>query len=91
MNKKAFVTGGAGFMGAHVINELLNQGNTDVVALDDLSGGFRENLKPAVTFVEGSILDAPLINQLCEQYQFDYIYHPRRLRSGRTQSLYQTI
>ena len=62
-------------MGAHVVNELLRQGNTDVVALDDLSGGFRENLNPAVTFVEGSILDAQLINQLCEQYQFDYIYH----------------
>ena len=62
-------------MGAHVINELLRQGDTDVVALDDLSGGFRENLNPATTFVEGSILDVSLINRLCEQYQFDYIYH----------------
>ena len=62
-------------MGAHVVNELLRQDNTDVVAFDDLSGGFRENLNPAVTFVKGSILDAQLINQLCEQYQFDYIYH----------------
>ncbi len=75
MKKKALVTGGAGFMGAHVVNELLRQDNTDVVAFDDLSGGFRENLNPAVTFVKGSILDAQLINQLCEQYQFDYIYH----------------
>ena len=73
--KKALVTGGAGFMGAHVIDELLRQGDTDVVALDDLSGGFRENLNPAATFVEGSILDVSLINKLCEQYQFDYIYH----------------
>ena len=62
-------------MGAHVVNELLRQGNTDVVALDDLSGGFGANLNPAVTFIDGSILDAQLINQLCEQYQFDYIYH----------------
>ena len=75
MRKKALVTGGAGFMGAHVINELLRQENTDVVALDDLSGGFRENLNPDVTFIEGSILDASLINHLCEQHQFDYIYH----------------
>ena len=42
MTRKVLVTGGAGFMGAHVINELLRQGNTDIVALDDLSGGFRE-------------------------------------------------
>ena len=76
MKNRALVTGGAGFMGAHVINELLrNKGDTDVVALDDLSGGFRENLNPAATFVEGSILDVQLINRLCEQYQFDYIYH----------------
>ena len=75
MKKTSLITGGAGFMGAHVVNELLRQGNTEVVALDDLSGGFRGNLDPAVTFVEGSILDAQLINQLCEQYQFDYIYH----------------
>jgi len=75
MKKKALVTGGAGFMGAHVVDELLRDGNTDVVALDDLSGGFRENLNPTVTLVEGSILDAALINRFCEQYQFDYIYH----------------
>ena len=75
MKKTSLVTGGAGFMGAHVVDELLRNSNTDVVALDDLSGGFRDNLDPAVTFVEGSILDVSLINQLCDQYQFDYIYH----------------
>ena len=75
MRRKALITGGAGFMGTHVVNELLRQGDTDVVALDDLSGGFRENLNPNVTFVEGSILDVPLINQLCDKHQFDYIYH----------------
>ncbi len=75
MKKTSLVTGGAGFMGAHVVDELLQRGDTDVIALDDLSGGFRENLNPATTFVEGSILDVELINQLCEHYQFDYIYH----------------
>ncbi len=75
MKKKALVTGGAGFMGAHVVNELLRQEDTDVVVLDDLSGGFCENVNTNVSFVEGSILDISLINQLCEEHQFDYIYH----------------
>lgn len=75
MKKTSLVTGGAGFMGAHVVDELLQRGDTDVIALDDLSGGFRENLNPTTTFVEGSILDVALINRLCKEYQFDYIYH----------------
>lgn len=73
--KTSLVTGGAGFLGAHVVNELLRDENQRVVVLDDLSGGFRENTHTAATFVDGSILDASLVNRLCEQYQFDYIYH----------------
>ena len=38
----SLVTGGAGFMGSHVADHLLRMGH-DVVVLDDLSGGFREN------------------------------------------------
>lgn len=75
MKKTSLVTGGAGFMGAHVVNELLRQGNHSVVALDDMSGGFRENVNPDATFIQGSILDVPLINHLFDKYNFIYIYH----------------
>ena len=51
---KSLVTGGAGFIGAHVTNELIQMGH-EVVVLDDLSGGFEENVNTKATFVNGSI------------------------------------
>jgi UDP-glucose 4-epimerase len=70
----SLVTGGAGFMGSHVAEHLLRLGH-DVVVLDDLSGGFRDNVPVKATFVEGSVLDHGLINQLFERHAFDYVYH----------------
>jgi UDP-glucose 4-epimerase len=70
----SLVTGGAGFMGSHVADHLLAVGH-DVVVLDDLSGGFRENVPEGATFVEGSITDHELINRLFARHSFDYVYH----------------
>lgn len=70
----SLVTGGAGFMGSHVADRLLALGH-DVVVLDDLSGGFRENVPAAATFVQGSITDHELINRLFDRHSFDYVYH----------------
>ncbi len=71
---KSLVTGGAGFIGSHVSNHLLELGH-EIVVLDDLSGGFEDNVNPKATFVNGSITDTLLIDQLFEQHQFDYVYH----------------
>ena len=70
----SLVTGGAGFIGSHVADHLVRMGH-DIVVLDDLTGGFRENVAEAAQFVEGSILDHDLINRLFEQHSFDYVYH----------------
>jgi len=61
-------------MGSHVAAHLLAQGH-EVVVLDDLSGGFRENVPGGASFVEGSIMDHELINRLFDRHSFDYVYH----------------
>ena len=71
---KCLVTGGAGFIGAHVVRELLERG-ASVVVLDDLSGGFVENVPEGAEFVEGSILDDELIEKLFHKHSFEYVYH----------------
>jgi UDP-glucose 4-epimerase len=70
----SLVTGGAGFMGSHVAEQLIGMGH-DVVVLDDLSGGFRENVPAGATFVSGSILDHALIDRLFDRHSFTYVYH----------------
>ncbi len=69
------VTGAAGFIGAHVTHALIQRGEHDVVAVDDLSGGFRENLPESVTFVEASVVDRRAVQELFAKHRFKYVYH----------------
>jgi UDP-glucose 4-epimerase len=71
---RVLVTGGAGFIGSHVAESLVNRGH-NVVVLDDLSGGFEENVVPGAKFVEGSINDNDLIVRLFEEHAFEYVFH----------------
>jgi UDP-glucose 4-epimerase len=68
------VTGGAGFVGSHVTEELLKRGH-QVVVLDDLSGGFVDNVVNGAEFVQGSINDVDLVNNLFQAKSFAYVYH----------------
>lgn len=70
----SLVTGGAGFIGAHVSRELLKMGHR-VIVLDDLSGGFEDHVPAEAQFVKGSVTDHILVASLFEKYTFDYVYH----------------
>jgi UDP-glucose 4-epimerase len=71
---RSLVTGGAGFIGSHVARHCLDLGH-EVVVLDDLSGGFRDQVPDGARFVEGSVTDVPLVAQLFQDVEFDYVYH----------------
>jgi len=78
---KAIVTGGAGFIGSHLAEELARRGY-HVVILDDLSTGKMENIKGLldrgiVTFVQGSITELPLLQKLFDNV--DYVFHQAAL------------
>ena len=71
---RILVTGAAGFIGSHVVEGSIKQGH-EVIALDDLSGGFQENLPEKAHFVQGSILDYELLKRLFDIHSFDYVFH----------------
>lgn len=71
---RALVTGAAGFMGSHVADACLALG-MEVVATDDLSGGFVENVPAAATWIEGDLRDAEFVASLWEEGPFDFVYH----------------
>jgi UDP-glucose 4-epimerase len=71
---RVLVTGAAGFIGSHVAEQCLRLG-MDVVATDDLSGGFRDNVPTDCTWVEGDIRDAQFVDSLWDPAPFDYVYH----------------
>ena len=70
----SLVTGGAGFIGAHVTNNLLEMGHR-VIVLDDLSGGFEENVNTNATFIKGSINDVKLVEDIFQKNKIDYVFH----------------
>jgi len=71
--KKILVTGGAGFIGANLVSELLSE-NCRVVVIDNLSTGREENLNPAAVFFNVDICDKK-INEIFEKEKPDIVFH----------------
>lgn len=74
---KYLVTGGAGFIGSHLVDSLIDRGD-EVVVLDDISTGNISNLKftsqhARFSFVKGNVLDSDLVNSIIKEV--DGIFH----------------
>lgn len=81
--KRVLVTGGAGFIGSHIIDQLLNYDVRSVVAIDNMVRGRRENLSVATTdprlrIVDGDIRDNVLMDDLVRDA--DVVFHQAALR-----------
>ena len=77
-NSRILVIGGAGFVGSHIVDQLLDQPVREIVVLDNFVRGTRENLKAAeaderVTVVDGSLTDTDLLAELMAGT--DYVFH----------------
>ncbi len=81
-NQRVMVTGGAGFIGSHLAEELAKK--NEVVILDDLSTGRMENIKELLKkenarFIRGSIIDMGLLQRSFKD--IDYVFHQAALAS----------
>lgn len=70
---KILVTGGAGFIGSHIVDAYIGQGH-QVVVIDDLSTGHKENVNPHARFLQMDVRDSALLN-LFEKEQFEVVNH----------------
>jgi UDP-glucose 4-epimerase len=68
------VTGGAGYIGAHVVRAFQDVG-LEAVVVDDLSSGHRGFVRPEVPFVEGSIVDTELMVRTMEEHGVEGVVH----------------
>jgi len=71
---RVLVTGGAGFIGSHIVDAYLSLGH-DVTILDDLSTGRKENLNPRATFFRADIRDADAVEEVFRKNRFDVVNH----------------
>ena len=75
------VTGGAGFIGSHLVEALVEKGQ-DVTVLDNLSTGYRHNLEPwmdRIEFIEGDLTDRQAVERALEGVEF--VFHQAALAS----------
>lgn len=69
---KILVTGGAGFIGSHIVDALVGRGH-EVVVIDDLSSGNKKNVNSRAKLVIGSINDN--LDEVFEKEKFEYVFH----------------
>ncbi len=71
---KIIVTGGAGFIASHLVDSLISQGH-DVIVIDNLSTGKKENINPKATFFKEDISNAEGLEGIFSKERPDIVNH----------------
>jgi UDP-glucose 4-epimerase len=75
VNRRVLVTGGAGYIGSVVVEELIARGAERVVVLDDLSRGHAAAVPPEARLIVGDVADGELVRGLCAEERIDGVVH----------------
>jgi UDP-glucose 4-epimerase len=71
---KILVTGGAGFIGSHVVDAYIKEKH-EVVVIDDLSAGVKQNINPRAKFYQGTITDSEFVNRVIDSEKPEVLNH----------------
>lgn len=69
------ITGGAGFIGSHILAQLQRRRDMDVVVFDNLSSGSKEHVPAGMELVEGDVCDEAAVDALFADHHFDAVIH----------------
>ena len=73
--KRVLVTGVAGLLGSRLADWILENTNHEVIGVDDLSGGYVENIPEGVKFYKFDLKELDRVDSLFEQHKPDIVYH----------------
>lgn len=71
---RAVVTGGAGFIGSHLVDRLVSTGN-EVLVIDDLSTGLKDFINPSADFKYGSVSDSSFLSNVFDEWKPEIVFH----------------
>lgn len=69
------ITGGAGYIGSHMIRTCIQAGFTNIIVLDDLSTGYKDSIPRGIKFIQGSIGHNALVSKILVENNIDAVFH----------------